>query len=240
MDRMTDRRGELAENLGAVRRRIAVACGGAGRDPGEVTLIAVTKKYPASDVRLLAELGVADVGENRDQDAAPKAAACAGLGVRWHFVGQLQSNKTRSVAAYADAVHSIDRPSLVRALSAAATRAGREIGAFVQVNLDTSGAGRGGAEPADVPALADAVASASGLRLDGLMAVAPLVSAGRPDLAREAFDRLAALSARLRERHPGAAAISAGMSGDLESAIAAGATHVRVGTALLGIRPRLL
>lgn len=236
---MGGRREELAGNLDGLRRRIAAACGAAGRDPGEVTLIAITKTYPASDVKLLAELGVADVGENRDQEAAPKAAACAGAPLRWHFVGRLQSNKARSVVGYADVVHSVDRPSLAAALSTAATRAEREIRAFVQVNLDTSEAGRGGAAPEDVPALADAVAGADGLRLAGLMAVAPLVSAGRPDLAAAAFARLAELSARLRERHPDAAAISAGMSGDLEQAIAAGATHVRVGTALLGIRPPL-
>ena len=124
---MTDRQTELAENLAAVRRRIEKACRACGRDPDEVTLIAITKTYPASDVRLLAGLGVTDVGENRDQEAAPKAAECADLTLRWHFVGRLQTNKARAVASYADVVHSVDRSRLVTALSDAAVRSGRTV-----------------------------------------------------------------------------------------------------------------
>src|SRR4051794_30336627 len=158
------RREDLAANLAAVRERIAAACAAAGRDPGEVTLIAVTKTFPASDVRLLAELGVTDVAENRDQEAAPKVADCADLLLTWHFVGRLQTNKARSVAMYADVVHSVDRPRLVAALSTAAVRAGRNIRCLVQVSLEADGAGRGtgrgGASPAEVPALADALAGA--------------------------------------------------------------------------------
>lgn len=231
-----DRREELRGNLAAVRARIARACAAAGRNPADVTLIAVTKTWPASDVGLLVELGVVDLGENRDGEAAEKAAAAvaAGLtGIRWHFIGQLQSNKARSVARYADVVHSIDRLRLVKALSSAAVEAGREIGALIQVDLDPpgSGEGRGGAAPADVPALADAVASAEGLRLRGVMAVAPLGSDPGP-----AFATLADVAGRLRSQHPEATWISAGMSGDLEVAVGAGATHVRVGSGLLGYR----
>jgi pyridoxal phosphate enzyme (YggS family) len=181
-----------------------------------------------SDVALLRDLGVGDVGENRDQEARAKAAAVPD--VRWHFVGQLQRNKCRSVAAYADVVHSVDRPELVAALAAGAHRAGRLIDVLVQVGLDDD-AGRGGARVEDVPSLADAVAGADGLRLGGVMAVAPL--AADPDAA---FARLAEVAARLQATHPRADAISAGMSGDLEAAIRYGATHVRVGTALLGGR----
>ncbi|MGH3342060.1 MAG: YggS family pyridoxal phosphate-dependent enzyme, partial [Carbonactinosporaceae bacterium] len=133
------RREELGQRLAAVERRIRSACDSVGRDPGEVTLIVVTKTWPASDVRLLAELGVTDVGENRDQDAAPKSAACAGLGLRWHFVGQLQTNKVRSVARYADVAHGIDRARVVDALSAAATRARRDVTGLVQVDLGPAG-----------------------------------------------------------------------------------------------------
>lgn len=235
------RREQLAANLAQVRERIDAACAAAGRDPSEVTLIVVTKTYPADDVRLLAGLGVRDVAENRDQEAAAKAAACADLPLSWHFVGQLQTNKARSVVRYADHVHSVDRLRLVGALSAAATAAGRQLGCLVQIALDAeSGARgeRGGIAPEDAGALADAVAAADGLRLDGVMTVAPLAGryAGQP---RAAFDRLREISSGLRETHPAATMVSAGMSQDLDEAVAAGATHVRVGTAVLGVRPRL-
>lgn len=140
LEEMTDRKTELAANLERVEQRIVGACAAAGRDRDEVTLIVVTKTYPASDVRLLAELGVGQVAENRDQDAAPKAAACADLDLTWHFVGQLQTNKARSVAGYADFVQSVDRAKLVTSLSSAAERAGRELGCLVQVALDAEAA----------------------------------------------------------------------------------------------------
>jgi pyridoxal phosphate enzyme (YggS family) len=229
-DHQRERRSELAANLTSVRRRIAAACAAAGRDAAEITMIAVTKTFPASDVRLLAELGVADIGENRDKEAAPKAAACVDLPVTWHFVGQLQTNKARSVVRYADVVHSVDRPRLVTALSAAAVRAGRVPRCLVQVALDDEPA-RGGARTADVPALAEQIATADGLELAGVMAVAPL---GADPAA--AFAVLADVAAAVRAEHPAATVVSAGMSGDLEQAIACGATHVRVGTALLGGR----
>ncbi|WP_433138145.1 YggS family pyridoxal phosphate-dependent enzyme [Actinomadura nitritigenes] len=225
-----ERRAELAESIAEVRGRIAAACAAAGRDPAELTLIAVTKTFPASDVRLLAGLGLTEVGENRDQEARPKAAECADLPLTWHFVGRLQTNKARAVASYADVVHSVDRSRLVTALSDAAVRSGRTLRCLVQVSLDEA-EHRGGAAPADVPALADAIAEAGGLELGGLMAVAPLGADPLP-----AFERLAAVAARLRRNHPDARIVSAGMSGDLEQAIACGATHLRIGTALLGGR----
>ncbi len=241
---MTDRKAQLAANLAQVEERIASACAAAGRKREEVTLIVVTKTYPASDVRILHELGVRQVAENRDQDAAPKAAACADLSLTWHFVGQLQTNKVRSVVSYADIVQSVDRVKLVTALSAAVardTRGERELGCLVQVALD-AGSGergeRGGVAPDAVEELAAAVESAPGLWLAGLMTVAPLAGpfAGRQ---RAAFDRLMEISSRLRGNHPAANMVSAGMSADLEDAVAAGATHVRVGTAVLGVRPGL-
>ncbi|UNO42589.1 YggS family pyridoxal phosphate-dependent enzyme [Streptomyces sp. MST-110588] len=246
---MSDRKKELADNLARVEDRISTACAKAGRAREEVTLIVVTKTYPAQDVRMLAELGVRHVAENRDQDAAPKAAACTDLTLTWHFVGQLQTNKVRSVVGYADIVQSVDRPKLVSALSREAVRAGRELGCLLQVALDaepggtgqTAGAGpaaRGGVAPEGVAELADAIGRAQGLRLDGLMTVAPLAGpyAGR-QLA--AFERLMEISSGLRVNHPAANMVSAGMSADLEDAVMAGATHVRVGTAVLGVRPRL-
>ena len=233
---MSERRDELATNLVAVRERIARACASVGRDPDAVTVVAVTKTFPASDVRLLADLGVRDVGENRDQEAAPKHAACRDLPLRWHFVGHLQRNKARSVARYADVVQSVDRLPLVTALSAAVLAAGRRLDVLVQVSLDepdeaTSAGERSGAPAALAPALADAVAGADGLALCGVMAVAPLDR--DPD---DIFARLARVAERIRADHPDADVLSAGMSGDLEAAIRHGATHVRIGTALLGHR----
>ncbi|MFD8472589.1 YggS family pyridoxal phosphate-dependent enzyme [Streptomyces globisporus] len=238
---MTDRKAELAANLAQVEERIVSACAAVGRKREEVTLIVVTKTYPASDVRILHQLGVRHVAENRDQDAAPKAATCADLSLTWHFVGQLQTNKVRSVTSYADVVQSVDRAKLVTALSAAAVRGERDLGCLIQVALDAESGERGergGVAPDGVEELAAAVDEAPGLRLDGLMTVAPLAGeyAGRQ---RAAFDRLMEISSRLRAGHPAANMVSAGMSGDLEDAVAAGATHVRVGTAVLGVRPRL-
>ncbi|MFF7857063.1 YggS family pyridoxal phosphate-dependent enzyme [Streptomyces sp. NPDC007904] len=238
---MTDRRDEIATNLAKVEERIAAACAVAGRARDEVTLIVVTKTFPASDVRILSGLGVRHVAENRDQDAAPKAAECSDLPLTWHFVGQLQTNKVRSVTGYADVVQSVDRSRLVTALSREAVRAGRELGCLVQVALDADESGRGergGVGPGGVAELADLVAGAEGLRLDGLMTVAPLTGeyAGRQQAA---FERLMDLSTDLRRNHPTANMVSAGMSADLEQAVAVGATHVRVGSAVLGVRPRL-
>jgi pyridoxal phosphate enzyme (YggS family) len=235
-----DRRSEIAANLAAVRNRIAAACVAAGRPENDVCLVAVTKTYPYEDVLHLAALGVLDVGENRDQEAAPKAAAVreAGVDVRWHFVGQLQRNKARSVAAYAHLVHSVDRPALAKALADAAAQAGRDrLDVLVQVDLDPGASEadeRGGVRPANVAALAESIVGTGVLRVSGLMAVAPLDAPPEP-----AFERLAALSEALRRDHPNATIVSAGMSGDLEAAITYGATHVRVGSALLGKRALL-
>jgi PLP dependent protein len=224
------RREELAARLAAVRDRISAACDAVGRKPEDVTLIAVTKTYPASDVRLLNGLGVRDFGENRDAEAAPKAAQCADLDLVWHFVGQLQTNKAASVARYATFVHSVDRIRLIRALGTAAHRAGRVIECLIEVSLDGDPA-RGGALAGQVPGLAEDLMNEAGLVLAGVMAIAPL---GLPPA--DAFARLLDSAAAVRAVRPAATVISAGMSGDLEDAIAAGATHVRIGTALLGDR----
>ena len=230
---------ELADRLAQVRARIDAACREHGREPDDVTLVVVTKTWPAEDVRRLASLGVRDVGENRDQEAAPKAAQTEGLDLRWHFVGQLQSNKAASVARYADLVHSVDRPSLVSALDRGAAKAGRRIGCLIEVDLTEGSEGRGGVPPQDVMALADAVAACEHLDLMGVMGVAPLDRADQRRASAVAFDRLMAIAAEVQRAHPGARVISAGMSEDLEEAVAAGATHLRVGSAVLGTRPPL-
>ena len=225
---------EIAAGLAAVDERVQRACAAAGRSRAEVTVVVVTKTFPVADIRLLAELGIRDIGENRDQEAAPKAADCADLGLTWHFVGQLQTNKARSVARYASAVHSVDRPRLVDALAAAAAANDRLVGCLVQVSLDDDRQrrlGRGGVSADQVMDLAERIAARSRLQLLGVMAVAPLDA--EPAVA---FDRLARVAAAVRTRHPGATWISAGMSEDLEAAIAAGATHLRVGSAILGRR----
>jgi PLP dependent protein len=238
------RRDELAVRLVAVRDRISAACQAAGRKPEDVTLIAVTKTFPASDVRLLNGLGVTEFGENRDAEAAPKAEQCADLELVWHFVGQLQTNKAASVARYATFVHSVDRLRLIHALGAGARRAGRVLQCLIEVSLDGDPA-RGGAPADQVPGLAEALLAEAGpaeeglaeagLVLAGVMAVAPL---GVPPA--DAFARLRDSAAVVQAVRPAATVISAGMSGDMEAAITAGATHVRIGTALLGDRrPRV-
>jgi pyridoxal phosphate enzyme (YggS family) len=229
-DELSGRRDELASNLAEVRQRIAAACAAVGRDPASVTLIAVTKTWPASDVRLLSELGVTDVGENRDAEAAPKAELSKDLDLTWHFIGQLQTNKSASVVRYASVVHSVDRIRLISSLGAAARRAERVVRCLIEVSLDGDPA-RGGVVAADVPALAEAVAAESGLVLAGVMAIAPLTID-----PVEAFARLGPSATAVRAVDPCASMISAGMSGDLEAAVAAGATHLRIGTALLGVR----
>ena len=228
------RKDELAANLAGVHERIASACTTAGRPRDDVHLTVVTKFFPASDVRLLAELGVEAVGENRHQEAEAKHAACADVPIRWHFIGGLQSNKARAVAGYADVAESVDRPKLVRALDEGAHEASRRLDCLLQVSLDPPDRheGRSGADPGDLGELARRVAGAARLELRGLMAVAPL-----GEDPRRAFERLAGYAEQLRRDHPGATWLSAGMSDDLEAAIEHGATHVRIGRAVLGSRP---
>lgn len=248
---------QLHNALARVNQRIDAACMTAGRDPSEVHLIVVTKFFPASDIALLQAEGVTDVGENRDQEAGPKLAELGAVapGVRErlgvHFVGQLQTNKAASVAEYADTVHSVDRPRLVTALDrgvrAATERGGRggragppagPLGVLLQVDLEEGRrAGRGGVPPTGLAELATAVAATEHLQLRGLMAVAP--ADGGASATERAFRTLAHCADGIRADHPAASWISAGMSGDLESAIAHGATHLRVGSAILGSRPPL-
>jgi PLP dependent protein len=235
------RRAELAASLAEVQERISRACTAADRDPGSVALVAVTKTYPASDVALLAGLGVTDVGENKDQEASLKALSLgeAGVGLRWHFVGQLQRNKAKSVVRYADVVESLDSVRLAGALSSAAARAERSLDVLIQVSIDgdpaRGGAVDGGSDPdRDLWRIASEVASSSALRLGGVMAVAP-----REWEPGRAFATLASVFSRLRAEHPGVTVMSAGMSNDLEDAVRHGATHVRIGTSLLGMRKSL-
>lgn len=231
---MTARRDELSANLRQVHERIGRAAAAADRDVSEIELVVVTKYFPASDVDLLVDLGVRHIGENKDQEASTKVAELARRDeVTVHFVGQLQSNKAARVAAYADVVQSVDRAKIVTALDRAASREGRRLDVLLQVALDGEG-GRGGVDPVDAGGLADLVAESEALTLRGIMAVAP-----RDGDARAAFARLRTVADGIRAGHPDATWISAGMSGDLEDAVHEGATHLRVGTAILGSRPSL-
>ena len=217
--------GSLAERLERVTAEVADAARAADRDPAGITTIVVTKFHPASLVRELAGLGVRHVGENRHQDAGPKAAQLTDLDLEWHFVGQLQSKKARQVVDYARVIHSIDRESLVRALD------GSSVDTFIQLNL-TDDPARGGVQPTELESLAEAVLATSTLRLVGVMAVAPL-----GEQARSAFARVREASERLQTLAPDATKLSMGMSQDFREAIAEGATHLRIGTAITGNRP---
>lgn len=234
-----DRVGQLRAGLADVHARIDRARVAAGRTD-EVALVVVTKTFPSSDVEILAALGVTDVAENRDQEAKAKRVATEARapGLRWHMIGQLQRNKAASVARWADVVESVDRLELVAALGRAAASHERTLEVLLQVSLDAVVVrGRGGVDPLDVPELAAAVAAEPALSLRGVMGVAPNPGDGVPaEAASAAFARLAGVSALLRETWPGADRISAGMSGDLEEAVAHGATQVRIGGAVLGQR----
>ncbi|GAA1793389.1 YggS family pyridoxal phosphate-dependent enzyme [Leucobacter iarius] len=219
----------LAARLAGITERIGDAARAVGRSPEELTLIVVTKFHPASLVTDLAALGVRDVGENRHQEAQDKAAELADLDLRWHFIGQLQTKKARQAARYAHAIHSIDRERLVDALSGI----DRTVDAFLQVNL-TDDPSRGGAAPDELDRLAERVLETPSLRLRGVMAVAPLPE---EEEAARAFERLRRYSERVQALAPDATAISAGMTHDFAEAIAAGATHLRIGSAITGNRP---
>jgi pyridoxal phosphate enzyme (YggS family) len=226
---------ELAERLAAVDAGIADAARATGRDPGAITRIVVTKFHPVSLVEELYRLGVRDVGENRQQEFTRKAAAVGPReGLRWHFIGQAQSNMARAIRAAASVVHSVDRAKIADALDAAGREAAEPdaiLDVLIQVNL-TEDPGRGGVAPADLDALAEHVEGCRTLRLRGVMAVAPLGEDPAP-----AFARLADLAARVRAIAPDATWISAGMTADYAEAIAAGATHLRIGSAITGPRP---
>lgn len=227
-----ERKLQLQSNLQIVKQEISDACNVAQRELSEVTLIVVTKTWPASDVNLLAELGVTDVGENRDQEAKPKSDELEDLNLAWHAIGQLQTNKAKSVATWADVVHSVDRVDLVSALGKAALTRTTPLAVLIQVNLDPSPRdNRGGAAPSQVLEIADLITQSPGLVLRGVMGVAPL----NGDSA-EAFALLQHVSQLVLAQYPSANWISAGMSDDFETALKFGATHLRIGSSILGNR----
>ena len=222
---MSSRDAEISANLQAITARIVSAAESAGRSPEEITLIAVTKTFPVTDVKILYELGVRDFGENRDQEGSVKFSELPGDS-NWHFQGQIQSNKLKSIAAWADVIHSIDDISHAKKLSSLV--AAKDI--FVQVSLDNL-PGRGGVNPEQLLEFLGEVTAHANLKVRGLMAVAPL---DEPPL--EAFKRLKTLSETVIKTHPNTWEISAGMSNDFEAAISQGATLIRIGSQILGVR----
>ena len=232
---MSNRLADIQSNLEKINSRIAEACSRSKRNISEITLIAVTKTYPASDVDLLKQLGIENVGENKDQEASGKISQVKEK-FSWHFIGQLQSNKAKSVVTYAELVHSVDRLSLAKELQKSASAIAKKQKVLIQVDLDQSGpdASRGGVWPADLAGLAQFINQSENLELAGLMSVAPL-----GENPSEAFERLAQIRSDFLKNYPNAVILSAGMSEDLEAAIEHGATHLRIGSALLGERPKI-
>ena len=232
---MSNRLADIQSNLEKINSRIAEASSRSKRNISEITLIAVTKTYPASDVDLLKQLGIENVGENKDQEASGKISQVKEK-FSWHFIGQLQSNKAKSVVTYADLIHSVDRLSLAKELQKSASAIAKKQKVLIQVDLDQSGPdpSRGGVWPADLAALAQFINQSENLELTGLMSVAPL-----GENPSEAFERLAQIRSDFLKNYPNAVILSAGMSEDLEAAIEHGATHLRIGSALLGERPKI-
>ncbi len=235
------RRIEISQNLDVVEREICIALEKSNRDRSEITLIAVTKNFPVSDVVHLYDLGLRNFGENRDQEARAKVeefkkyvadSEKSGDQVKWHFQGQLQRNKLRSIASWADFIHSLDQERYLLPLQQLSVELEKPISLLLQLSLDLPiRPDRGGVPPEDLIGLGAKIKEHSGLILQGLMAVAPLDVA--PDLA---FSTLQTISRTFLKAFPDATWVSAGMSGDFAAAIASGATHLRIGSSILGSR----
>jgi pyridoxal phosphate enzyme (YggS family) len=222
------RKDQILSNLESVNEKISAAAQAAGRSPSEITLIAVTKTFPVSDLEILYELGVRNFGENRDQEAAPKVSALP-ADITWHFQGGIQSNKLKSISNWASVIHSVDKFKYAQMISQFSVGKTKEI--FIQVSLDTLPQSREGVDPADLMQLAEQIMSLPNLEVKGLMAVAPL---DQP--TEQAFVRLQQIQQKFIQLYPAASSLSSGMSGDYELAISLGATHVRIGSSILGNR----
>ena len=222
------RKDQILSNLESVKEKISAAAQAAGRSPSEVTLIAVTKTFPVSDLEILHELGVRNFGENRDQEAAPKVGVLP-ADITWHFQGGIQSNKLKSISNWASVIHSVDKFKYAQMISQFSVGKTKEI--FIQVSLDSLPQSREGVDPADLMQLAEQIMRLPNLQVKGLMAVAPL---DQP--TEQAFVRLQQIQQKFIQLYPAASSLSSGMSGDYELAISLGATHVRIGSSILGNR----
>lgn len=226
---MSDRRADLSASLADVRERAAQAARAAGRDLQDITLIAVTKTYPVSDVKILADLGIADFGENRSEEGLEKSLLVPST---WHYQGQVQSRKLRDIATWADVIHSLDQLSHIEKLARICLDMDKTLKIFIQLSLDGA-PDRGGVLEEGVSQLAQSVENSEKLQLVGLMCVPPVEYE-----FEEAFTQIAEVGQRFRSNYPQAILLSAGMSSDFEEAIAHGATHIRVGSQILGSRPK--
>lgn len=226
---MSDRRADLSTSLADVRERAAQAARAAGRDLQDITLIAVTKTYPVSDVKILADLGIADFGENRSEEGLEKSLLVPGT---WHYQGQVQSRKLRDIASWADVIHSLDQLSHIEKLARICLDMDKTLKIFIQLSLDGA-PDRGGVLEEGLSQLAQSVENSEKLQLVGLMCVPPVEYE-----FEEAFTQIAEVGQRFRSNYPQAILLSAGMSSDFEEAIAHGATHIRVGSQILGSRPK--
>jgi len=222
------RKDQILSNLELVKEKISAAAQAADRAPNEITLIAVTKTFPVSDLEILHELGVRNFGENRDQEAAPKVGVLP-ADITWHFQGGIQSNKLKSISNWASVIHSVDKFKYAQMISQFSVGKTKEI--FIQVSLDSLPQSREGVDPADLMQLAEQIMSLPNLEVKGLMAVAPL---DQP--TEQAFVRLQQIQQKFIQLYPAASSLSSGMSGDYELAISLGATHVRIGSSILGNR----
>jgi pyridoxal phosphate enzyme (YggS family) len=219
---------EIRANLEKVNEQIKLAAEKANRSTDEITLIAVTKTFPVSDIEILYSLGIREFGENRDQEASGKVSLLPD-DVKWHFQGQIQSNKLKSITSWASYIHSVDQLKYAQIISQHS--GGIEKPIFIQVSLDKPPQSRSGVNPSDLIELAGAISELPGISLQGLMAVAPVDSP-----AEEAFTELVAIRSDFLRTFPAAKSLSIGMSGDYQIAIKYGATHIRIGSSILGIR----
>ena len=226
---------QLTENYQKIQSRIIEACNKSGRNTSDITVIAITKTYPAKDVDLLKRIGIENVGENKDQEASEKYKEVKNKFI-WHFVGQLQTNKVKSVVQYADYIHSVDRLSLVKEIQKMSQKINKIQKVLIQIELDESqnDENRGGVNPQNLNDLAQEISSSPNLELSGLMSVAPLNMT-----SNQAFSKLEKIRSEFIKTYPLAKMLSAGMSDDLEEAVSHGATHLRIGSALLGERPKI-
>lgn len=230
-DLRSDRRDFLVRRISKFKAELVQTAKTAGRDPADIKLITVTKGFPATDLELLAELGVTDIGESKDQEVNARMSAIKAGNFNLHFIGQLQRNKIKSICSYSSVIHSVDRTEAVSSIATAAKTLETVPGLLLQVDLAAvKNPARGGVDPAKLLDLAASVVS-SNLPLLGLMAVAPL-----GERVETAFERFAALSEQLQNEHPSASCRSIGMSDDWQLAVGYGATHLRIGSALLGNR----
>jgi pyridoxal phosphate enzyme (YggS family) len=223
-----NRRQEIEENLNQVRKNIAEAASKSGRNPDDINLIVVTKTFPISDLEILYSLGLREFGENRDQEASVKAKALP-QDINWHFQGGIQSNKLKSICSWASMIHSVDQFKYAQIISEQKSATPMQI--FIQVSLDQPPESRGGVDPAKLIELANRISSLPNLKVLGLMAVGPVDQEVEP-----AFARLQQIQASFLTYFKDANFLSSGMSGDYEMAISYGATHLRIGSSILGNR----